>query len=354
MPCYPRRHVSAPRLARRDRRHVRAGGRRRPAPRERARRPSRPARRGARARAAVPRVPAPPLPPGGREPAGRPAPRRDAAALLPGIAPGAGDVPPPDGGQPRSAHPDGVPGPQAADVPPAVRDGGFAVQTCDRLRVAEPDPADESVLDVRTPAPGETIEADVCVVGSGAGGGVAAAILAAAGKKVVVLERAANVTEGGFGGPELEGLARLFLDRGLTATDDRWFSIRAGSAVGGGTVVNWSSSIRLPDAIREEWRAAGHRRPRPPLRRGRGGDLRHPWRERAERSERRARPRPRRARPRLPGHPPQRPGLHRLRPVRGRLPQRSEAVRAPDLPRRRVRARGDDPRPDGGAPDPRA
>jgi choline dehydrogenase-like flavoprotein len=120
-----------------------------------------------------------------------------------------------------------------------------------------PDAPVETVLDVRTPVPGEVIEADVCVVGSGAGGGVAAAILAAAGRRVVVLERAAHATERDFGGPELEGLAKLFLDRGLTATDDRWISIRAGSAVGGGTVVNWSSSIRLPDVVREEWRAAG-------------------------------------------------------------------------------------------------
>ena len=120
-----------------------------------------------------------------------------------------------------------------------------------------PDVPDASGLDVRTPRPGEIVEADACVIGSGAGGGVAAAVLAASGKRVVVLERAANVTERDFGGPELAGLEKLFLDRGLAATSDRWLSIRAGNAVGGGTVVNWSSSLRLPDAIREEWRAAG-------------------------------------------------------------------------------------------------
>jgi choline dehydrogenase-like flavoprotein len=120
-----------------------------------------------------------------------------------------------------------------------------------------PDPANPSKLTVRTPRPGEVVEADVVVIGSGAGGGVAASILAAAGRKVVVLERAAMVTEDGFGGPELDGLGALFLDRGLAATTDRWISIRAGSGVGGGTVVNWSSSLRAPDAVREEWREAG-------------------------------------------------------------------------------------------------
>jgi len=109
----------------------------------------------------------------------------------------------------------------------------------------------------RSPKPGEVIDADACVIGSGAGGSVAAAVLAAAGKRVVVLEAARHVAEDRFGGPELAGLADLFLDRGLTATDDRWIAIRAGSAVGGGTIVNWSSSLRIPDAVREEWRADG-------------------------------------------------------------------------------------------------
>ena len=120
-----------------------------------------------------------------------------------------------------------------------------------------PDPPDVSRLTVRTPSPGEVVDADAVVIGSGAGGSVAAAVLAAAGRRVVVLERAAMVTEEHFGGPELEGLAGLFLDRGLTATSDRWIAIRAGSAVGGGTVVNWSTSLRAPAAVRDEWRAAG-------------------------------------------------------------------------------------------------
>lgn len=119
------------------------------------------------------------------------------------------------------------------------------------------DPASPSRLNAREPKAGEVIEADVCVIGSGAGGGVAAAVLAAAGKRVVVLEKAALVMEDAFDGRELPGLQRLFVDRGLAATSDRAISVRAGSAVGGGTIVNWSTSLRAPDEVREEWRRAG-------------------------------------------------------------------------------------------------
>ncbi len=121
----------------------------------------------------------------------------------------------------------------------------------------EPDAPNLSRVTARTPRAGETLDADVVVIGSGPGGGVTAGMLAAAGRKVLVLERAAMVTEERFGGPELDGLGDLFLDRGLAATDDRWISIRAGSAVGGGSVINWSSSLRAPASVRDEWRAAG-------------------------------------------------------------------------------------------------
>lgn len=127
---------------------------------------------------------------------------------------------------------------------------GYRPAALDRL--AEP-----SVLTVRQPTPGETIEADVCVVGSGAGGSVVAASLAAAHQRVVMLERARLQTERTFEGRELNGFASLYLDRGIAATEDKAIALLAGSAVGGGTVVNWSTSLRLPPSIREEWRTAG-------------------------------------------------------------------------------------------------
>lgn len=118
-------------------------------------------------------------------------------------------------------------------------------------------PAEPARLIARRGVAGETVDADVCVVGSGAGGGVVAAQLAAAGKRVVVLERAALRTEIEFDGRELDGYASLFVDRGIAATSDRAIALLAGSAVGGGTIVNWSTSLRIPAHVREDWRGAG-------------------------------------------------------------------------------------------------
>jgi choline dehydrogenase-like flavoprotein len=118
-------------------------------------------------------------------------------------------------------------------------------------------PAEPPPLLLRHPRGGETIEADVCVIGSGAGGAVVAATIAATGKRVVILERAALRTESDFEAREVSGTSSLFYDRGLATTADRTIVLLAGSAVGGGTVVNWSTSLRLPAQVREEWRAAG-------------------------------------------------------------------------------------------------
>jgi choline dehydrogenase-like flavoprotein len=98
-----------------------------------------------------------------------------------------------------------------------------------------------------------TLEADAVVVGSGAGGGVVAAELAAAGKSVIVLEKGGYYNEADFSGREAEMMPKVYLKRGLLATRDLSMAILAGSCLGGGTVVNWSTSFRIPDYVAQEW-----------------------------------------------------------------------------------------------------
>jgi hypothetical protein len=97
------------------------------------------------------------------------------------------------------------------------------------------------------------LTAEAVVIGSGAGGSVVAAELAAAGKDVVVLEMGEYLNEADFTGNEAEMTSRLFLGRGLLATSDLGITVLAGSCLGGGTVVNWSDSLRTPDGVLDEW-----------------------------------------------------------------------------------------------------
>jgi len=97
------------------------------------------------------------------------------------------------------------------------------------------------------------MDADVIVVGSGAGGGVVAAELAAAGRSVLVLEAGPFVDEAAMPRTELDAFSRLYLNHGLLATWDASVSLLAGSGVGGGTLVNWMTCIDAPAAVRAEW-----------------------------------------------------------------------------------------------------
>lgn len=102
-----------------------------------------------------------------------------------------------------------------------------------------------------------TLECDVVVVGSGAGGGVVAAELARAGKDVIVLEKGGYWNERDFTQREVEMLDRLYDGMGLTTTTDLGLVILQGSCLGGGTVVNYTTSFHPPDTVREEWARAG-------------------------------------------------------------------------------------------------
>jgi choline dehydrogenase-like flavoprotein len=110
-----------------------------------------------------------------------------------------------------------------------------------------------------TPTPVQrdaTLECDVVIVGSGAGGGAAAGVLAGAGLDVIVVETGDYYDDRDFDGSELGALTRYYMGA-PNATDDQSVSLIAGSCLGGGTVVNYTTSFRTPDDVRSEWAAQG-------------------------------------------------------------------------------------------------
>lgn len=98
-----------------------------------------------------------------------------------------------------------------------------------------------------------TLHCDVVVVGSGAGGGVVAGLLAQAGKSVVVLEKGENPDAAAFSQVEGEMLHAHYLDHGLLMTQSGSLPILAGSGLGGGTIINYTTSFPLPEPVRAEW-----------------------------------------------------------------------------------------------------
>ena len=90
----------------------------------------------------------------------------------------------------------------------------------------------------------ETLEADVCIVGSGSGGSVVAAVLASRGLDVVVLEAAGYYNESDFTQLELPAYQQMFWRGGPNPTADGNVSLVAGTTLGGGTTINWTNCLR--------------------------------------------------------------------------------------------------------------
>ncbi len=101
--------------------------------------------------------------------------------------------------------------------------------------------------------PNESLTCDVVIVGSGAGGGCVAGKLAMAGLDVIVLEKGGYHNEASFHHRELDALDEMYLYGGNLVTTDLSVQIIAGSTLGGGTVVNYSTSFRTPEHVLRQW-----------------------------------------------------------------------------------------------------
>ena len=114
-------------------------------------------------------------------------------------------------------------------------------------------PQTEKAINTFVPDGDTTLEADVCIVGSGAGGGVMAGVLAGRGLKVVVLEMGGYFDDADFNQLELPAFQNCYWRGGPQTTADLNISLQAGSCLGGGTTINWTNSLRTTPWVREQW-----------------------------------------------------------------------------------------------------
>ncbi len=114
-------------------------------------------------------------------------------------------------------------------------------------------PSDEPYIRPHVPTDGEVLEADVVVVGSGAGGGTIAGVLATQGKKVVVLEAGRATSERDYRGLEIEASQTMMYRGGIAVSADGNIGLLAGATLGGGTTINWHNCVKPSAEVRREW-----------------------------------------------------------------------------------------------------
>ena len=100
----------------------------------------------------------------------------------------------------------------------------------------------------------ETIEADIVVVGTGAGGAVVAKELAEKGFAVAIIEAGQMHRRDEFTGNPLDMVPKLYLNSGFTGTiGNTIIPIQMGRAVGGTTLINSATCFRAPDDVLNKW-----------------------------------------------------------------------------------------------------
>ncbi|QGW21625.1 GMC family oxidoreductase [Stutzerimonas degradans] len=98
-----------------------------------------------------------------------------------------------------------------------------------------------------------TLETDIAIIGSGAGGATSAEILSAAGFKVLLIEEGPLRTSSDFDLQEPTAYRSLYQEGVGRMSKDGAITILQGRAVGGTTLVNWTSSFRTPPQTLDHW-----------------------------------------------------------------------------------------------------
>ncbi|MCC6216424.1 MAG: GMC family oxidoreductase [Polyangiaceae bacterium] len=98
-----------------------------------------------------------------------------------------------------------------------------------------------------------TLDAELCVIGSGAGGSMAAMAAAEAGLRVVVLEAGELVTPERVDQREERMIPLLLWEAGARSSEDRALRLLQGRGVGGSTLHNLNLCKRIPDELLQRW-----------------------------------------------------------------------------------------------------
>ena len=104
----------------------------------------------------------------------------------------------------------------------------------------------------------QTFDADVVVIGTGAGGAAAAYELASRGLAVVILEEGHYYGRKDFNGKLTEVIPKLYRGWGGTvALGNTAIPVPVGRSVGGTTTINSGTCMRTPESVLKNWRNEG-------------------------------------------------------------------------------------------------
>ena len=109
------------------------------------------------------------------------------------------------------------------------------------------------IVDASTLGQSQTLEADVVIVGTGAGGGTAAEYLSKAELSVVLLEAGPLKTSSEFNMEERPAYRDLYQEGTGRANKSGSIVILQGRSVGGSTTINWTTSFRTPPETLKFW-----------------------------------------------------------------------------------------------------